>query len=366
MLPEIREFNGGYLTLPALQFLYEHSAPGALHDSEERFPPPMCHEGTREVVVVRIADWYGYHAPGKPIMWVHAPVGYGKTAIAGTVSKKLEENEGLDFTPLGATFFFSRISPERNNPTRFIVTIAYQLAMSIPELAPHVEGAIKRNPMILRKALEVQLAKLIVEPFKAIDGLEDIPNRLVIIDGLDECIDSGQQSLVEKKYAEEREKVQIRVLDLIHILQSHRFPLSFLLLSRPEAWIKQHIESRSFTDSVEVVDLYAVGDHMNDVEKYVRAELARIAANIGDEEWPTEGIGRPMATSSTLPPLSGISKTRTTTYGSASMTSSTLQLAQTLTMRTLSLFPPSTSCTGRSYDLVLRAIARSWPRCSKA
>ncbi|KAJ2937068.1 hypothetical protein H1R20_g21, partial [Candolleomyces eurysporus] len=277
----------------ALQFLYEHSATGAMHDSEERFPPPMCHPGTREAVVVRITDWYGYQVgPGKPIMWVHAPAGYGKTAIAGTISKMLEEAVGLDFSPIGATFFFWRTSPERNSPTRFIITIAYQLAISIPELAPHVENAVKRNPMILRKALEVQLVKLIVEPFKAVGNLEDIPKRLVIIDGLDECINSEQESRVEKKYAEDQEKVQVRVLELIHTLQSHCLPLSFLILSRPEAWIKQHIESRSFKGVVEIVDLYEVGDHMGDLEKYVRAELSRIAANIGDEGWPGENTAQ--------------------------------------------------------------------------
>ncbi|KAJ2936814.1 hypothetical protein H1R20_g259, partial [Candolleomyces eurysporus] len=275
----------------ALQFLYEHSATGAMHDSEERFPPPMCHPGTREAVVIRITDWYGYQqGPGKPIMWVHAPAGYGKTAVAGTVSKMLEETVGLDFSPLGATFFFWRTSPERNSPARFIITIAYQLAMSIPELTPHVENAVKRNPMILRKALEVQLVKLIVEPFKAVGELEDIPKRLVIIDGLDECINSEQESRVEKKYAEDQEKVQVRVLELIHTLQSHRLPLSFLILSRPEAWIKQHIESRPFNGVVETVNLYEVGDRMGDVEKYVRAELSRIGANIGDKEWPGEFV----------------------------------------------------------------------------
>ncbi|KAJ2936835.1 hypothetical protein H1R20_g246, partial [Candolleomyces eurysporus] len=223
-------------------------------------------------------------------MWVHAPAGYGKTAIAGTISKILEETVGLDFCPLGATFFFWRASPERNSPTRFIITIAYQLAMSIPELKPHIQSAVNRNPMLLRKALEVQLVKLIVEPFKALGELEDIPNRLVIIDGLDECINSGHDSLVEKKYAEDQEKVQVRVLELIHALQSHHLPLSFLILSRPELWIKQHIESRSFTNLVEVVDLYAVGDHMKDAENYIRVELSRIAENIQDEEWPTEDI----------------------------------------------------------------------------
>ncbi|RXW14276.1 hypothetical protein EST38_g11575 [Candolleomyces aberdarensis] len=217
-------------------------------------------------------------------MWVHAPAGYGKTAIAGTISKMLEETVGLDFSPLEATFFFWRASFERNSPTRFIIAITYQLAMSIPELKPHIESAVNWNPMILRKAPEVQLVKLIVEPFKALGELENIPNRLVTIDGLDECIKSGHESPVEKKNAEDQRKFKSESLisftpsNLIYALQPHRLPLSFLILSRPEIWIKQHIVSRSFTNLVEVVDLYAVGDHMKDAE------------NIQDKRWPTEDI----------------------------------------------------------------------------
>jgi hypothetical protein len=283
-----------------LQFLFEHTATGAMHDSDERYPPPLCHPGTREVIIIRIKDWYGFLTrPNKPIMWIHAPAGYGKTAIAGTISKLLEEVEGLNFSPLGATFYFWRTSPERNSPTRFIITIAYQLAMSIPELAPHIDSALKRNPMILRKALEVQLMKLIVEPFKALGELDDMPNRLIIVDGLDECINSDQECRVERRYAEDQEKAQIRILELIHTLQSHHLPLSFLILSRPEAWIKQHIQSPPFECIVEEVDLYALGDHLYDTETYIRAELSRIAARVKADgtvgqgegaEWPGEDV----------------------------------------------------------------------------
>ncbi|KAJ2918734.1 hypothetical protein MD484_g1650, partial [Candolleomyces efflorescens] len=233
-------------------------------------------------------------------MWVHAPAGYGKTAVAGTISKMLEETEGLDFSPLGATFHFWRTSPERNSPARFIITIAYQLAMSIPELAPYIEIAVKRNPMILRKALETQVMKLIVEPFKALDELEDMPNRLIIVDGLDECINSVHESRTEKQYAEDQEIAQLRILDLIKTLQSHRLPLSFLILSRPEVWIKQHFQSSSFGSVVEVLDLYALGDHARDTEVYIRAELSRISSRIkgdrtpgpDDDDWPGEEVIR--------------------------------------------------------------------------
>ncbi|RXW21873.1 hypothetical protein EST38_g3977 [Candolleomyces aberdarensis] len=267
-----------------------------MHDSEERYPPPLCHEGTREAVICRIEGWYGLEIPPeKKIMWVHAPAGHGKTAVAGTVSKKMESRTDLDFNPVGATFFFWRTSEERNSPARFIITLAYQFTMSIPELAPHIEAAVKQNPMVLNKALEVQLMKLIVEPFKSLGDLDNMPHRLVIIDGLDECINSDQQSRVEKQYAEDQERVQVRVLELIRVIHSHNLPLCFLILSRPEPWIKQHIESRSFQHITETLDLYEVGDLWGDVEKFVRDELARIGETLdpqlgNDEEWPGEDI----------------------------------------------------------------------------
>ncbi|KAJ2915782.1 hypothetical protein MD484_g4654, partial [Candolleomyces efflorescens] len=255
-----------------------------MHDSDERFPPPRCHAGTREAVIYRVFDWYGYQQrPGKPIMWIYAPAGYGKTAIAGTMSEKLEEKAAeLRFSLIGATFFFWRTSEERNSPARFIITLTYQLFISIPDLVPHIERAVKRDPMIFSKALEVQLMKLIIGPFRALGDTSHMPTRLIIVDGLDECINSDQESRVQKRYAEDQETVQRRVLDLIHTLASQSFPLSFLILSRPEPWIKQHVESAKFKDLVEPIDLYEVGDNMDDVEKFVREELTRIG--VDDED----------------------------------------------------------------------------------
>ncbi|KAJ2912459.1 hypothetical protein MD484_g7961, partial [Candolleomyces efflorescens] len=247
-------FNTYVSGTDVLQFLYEHAATGAIHDSDERYPPPICPPGTREAVILRIKGWFSLLSrPAKPIMWIHGPAGYGKTAIAGTISKWLAEEEKLGFNPLGATFYFWRSSPERNSPARFVITIAYQLALSIPELVPHIDTALKQNPMILRKALEVQLMKLIVEPFKALGELDDMPNRLVVVDALDQCTSTATRECSNAEEAQQ--KAQIRILDLIQTLQSHRLPLSFLILSRPEAWLKQHIESSKFEPTVQVLDL---------------------------------------------------------------------------------------------------------------
>ncbi|KAJ2911690.1 hypothetical protein MD484_g8726, partial [Candolleomyces efflorescens] len=280
-------------TVDGLQFLYQHAAMGAMHESDERFPPPLCCPGTREVVIGRVIGWYlACNGWKKEIMWIHAPAGYGKTAIAGTVKQRLEAMELGFESPVGATFYFWRTSAERNSPARFIITLACQLAQSIPEIRPSLEAAIKSRPTTVKMALEIQLVELIVKPFQSLSNFAALPNRLVVVDGIDECIESDRESRAERKYAEDQEYVQIRVLNLIHRLQSFHLPLSFLLLSRPEAWIKRHLEATPLCQEVEALDLYQVGDHLNDVKKFVRAELARISASFGfgevDVEWEGE------------------------------------------------------------------------------
>ncbi|KAJ2912959.1 hypothetical protein MD484_g7464, partial [Candolleomyces efflorescens] len=287
-------FNNNISVCDALQYLHQHCATGAMHNSDERFPPPSCHPGTRQVALDLIIGWYSQKKrPKKPFMWVHAPAGYGKTTVAQTISNQLEGQTNGNFTPLGATIFFWRTSSNRNNPSHFVATLAYQFAMSIPELRPFIENAIKHDPMVVDKSLEVQLDRLIVQPFSSLQ-IDAMPNRLVVIDGLDECINSVAESRIEKKYAEDREHVQMRVLDLLNTLQSHRVPLSFLILSRSEPWIRRHFESEPFQDLVEVVDLYKVENHLNDVERYCRAEFSRIAKTLdyepgeATEKWPSE------------------------------------------------------------------------------
>ncbi|KAJ2916107.1 hypothetical protein MD484_g4300, partial [Candolleomyces efflorescens] len=276
-----------------LKFLYQHAAMGAVHESDERYPPPLCHPETRVVIVGRVIGWYLNKDGRKKILWVHAPLGYGKTAVAGTVKETLDKMDLGFNNPVGATFFFWRTSPKRSSPAHFVTTLAYQLAQCIPELRPFVNDVIKSKPGIVELTLEIQLVELIVEPFKLAGALASLPNRLIIVDGIDECIDSGQVTNgVEKKYAEDQERAQIRVLDLIHRLHSYNLPLSFLILSRPEAWIKQHLQSPRLRNEVEALNLHELEDHMKDAKTFARAELSRISASFGlegvDDEWEDE------------------------------------------------------------------------------
>ncbi|KAJ7899378.1 hypothetical protein B0H13DRAFT_1466205, partial [Mycena leptocephala] len=68
-----------------------------------------------------------------PIVWLHGPAGAGKSAIAQSLCQKLEE-EGR----LGASFFFKRGHQSRGHAKRFIATIAYQLALHLPDFNHHI------------------------------------------------------------------------------------------------------------------------------------------------------------------------------------------------------------------------------------
>ncbi|KAJ2927307.1 hypothetical protein H1R20_g9786, partial [Candolleomyces eurysporus] len=272
-------FNTYISDVDVLQYLQQYAATGAMHDSDERYPLPLCHPGTRKAVIDRIKAWYGYKEPPEgSIMVVHAPVGYGKSAVAQFIADDLEQQEDIDLNPLAGSFFSSRASPERSNPAHFIATLAYQFATSIPELLPLIQDVVRRNPMILNKTLELQLEKLIIGPFRAVKSLDEMPNRLVIVDGLDECINLDRKA--QGQYAQDQELAQVRVLDLIHTLQSHRFPLSFLIFSRPEPWIKAHVESRPFNDNTHILDMYRTADNLKDVESLLRKELEQISERL--------------------------------------------------------------------------------------
>ncbi|KAJ3560650.1 hypothetical protein NP233_g10696 [Leucocoprinus birnbaumii] len=86
---------------------------------------------------------------------------------------------------LVATYFFS--NPHYDNPTKFVPTIAYQLAVHFPVYAEVLEHIIRRNPAVLTKALKVQFRELICGPLNELKSREvmmDMASKIVIVDGL--------------------------------------------------------------------------------------------------------------------------------------------------------------------------------------
>ncbi|TFK26629.1 hypothetical protein FA15DRAFT_667327 [Coprinopsis marcescibilis] len=200
----------------------------------------------------------------------------GKSAIAQTVAEKCEE---LDI--LAATFFFYRLDTQRNRAERLVASIALQLCESIPELVPHVEAIIRSTPTILTKSLPIQLKRLIIDPMRKIPSMDE--DRVVIIDGLDECVGA------EPKRVDPAQE-QLLVLKLIDILVSSDLPLCFLICCRPESWIKEGFESLPrLWRHVEVLDLCQHSDVNADIETYFRSEFGKIREQSKlPMPWPAE------------------------------------------------------------------------------
>ena len=152
------------------------------------------------------------------IMWLHGAAGAGKSAIAQTIAELCEE-----LKLLLASFFFFRADLLRSNSKQLVATIAYQIAVVIPGVRGLMESVIENDPLILSRSLMTQFTTLIVEPLEHLFeiSMEEQVNRpnLIIIDGLDECMDGTQAQILEMIYA---------------VGKRSKFPFLFLVASRPE------------------------------------------------------------------------------------------------------------------------------------
>ncbi|KAF8154702.1 hypothetical protein B0H34DRAFT_533992 [Crassisporium funariophilum] len=213
--------------------LHENIAPGALHDSGERFDPPKCHPNTRKAVIRSIMDWLQIEDEYF-FMWLHGPAGAGKSAIVQTIAE-LCQSLGL----LLASFFFSRNVDTRNNEKRLITTIAYQLALAIPNAREHIENVIENDPSVFERSLETQVESLVIQPLQlafqagALLPAQDRPRwpKLIIIDGLDECND---------------ENIQVCILRVLSdcLVRTHNLPpLRILIASRPEHHLRNSFDT---------------------------------------------------------------------------------------------------------------------------
>ncbi|TFK19590.1 hypothetical protein FA15DRAFT_697413 [Coprinopsis marcescibilis] len=80
--------------------------------------------------------------PSARIIWLSGPFGTGKSAIQQTIAERCDEAGTL-----AASFFFSHQSSERNNSRKFVPTVAWQVAKSVPDARRHIEAAAVLVPM---------------------------------------------------------------------------------------------------------------------------------------------------------------------------------------------------------------------------
>ena len=252
--------------------LYRNISANACHDSRERFPPPRCHPSTRKEILATIMDHvteipssskpllFGERPPSK-ILVLFGSKGTGKSAIAQTIAEQCKSNGTL-----GASFFFSRVSSERNTDKNLIATLGYQLCMMVPEIKRFIVKAVEDDPSTFQKDVDTQMERLIINPLiqATNEGFILRYPILIVIDGVDEC---------------EGVKEQCAFLRVIGSAMGRQdLPLYFFITSRPEAHILNLLNQDPAIRSISH-QLNLDQNHIQtkrDIEGYFRSEFERI------------------------------------------------------------------------------------------
>jgi hypothetical protein len=203
-------------------------------------------------------SWAKDTGDNEPVFWLSGMAGTGKSTIARTLCKKLEE-AGL----LGAIFFISRTEAEQRNPSNVVRTLVYHLAHTQPHLRPHICAALLANPLVVDEELESQLRRLIAEPYAQASQI-DRP-VVVVIDGFDEC---------QKDKDTGREGGQLLPL-LLKTFEDCQPWLNLLFVSRHEATIRDMLESiQPANFQLHQVDRSTV---RADISRYILHSLRKIS-----------------------------------------------------------------------------------------
>ena len=191
--------------------------------------------------------------------------GSGKSTVARTAARRF-----LDQKPLGASFFFSKGAGDLGHATKFVTTLAWQLANLSPVLRSHIVQAITEHGDIDQQGLRNQWKELIIQPFLKLGG--QCPGSILVIDALDECDHEESVKLILQLFVEATNVVGEK--------------LKIFVTSRPDIPIRL-----GFRDMPEIIhqDLRlhdvprSVVEH--DIGVYVKDELRGVKAAQG---WPDD------------------------------------------------------------------------------
>jgi hypothetical protein len=135
--------------------------------------------------------------------------GIGKSTIVYTVARDYFEQGRL-----AASFFFSRGGGDVGNASKFVATIAVQLAMYILPVQRHIRDVLTERSIITSQSLADQWRQLVLGPLLKLDGSDTYLSYIVVLDTLDECEGENDVQIILRLLAEARslKKVRLQVL----------------------------------------------------------------------------------------------------------------------------------------------------------
>ncbi|KAL9567780.1 hypothetical protein ACKAV7_008083 [Fusarium commune] len=157
---------------------------GAVWDSHAEEHNATCLENTRKDILRDINDWVADTTDqAKTVFWLNGMAGTGKSTISRTIARSLSETGRL-----GASFFFKRGETNRGSISKFVTTIARQLATNQSVIEPYIHEAVLQDPTITSKAIRIQFERLIVKPIaRCSNDFQKETPMAIVVDALDEC-----------------------------------------------------------------------------------------------------------------------------------------------------------------------------------
>ncbi|KAG8783335.1 hypothetical protein FRC12_019849 [Ceratobasidium sp. 428] len=230
-------------------------------------PDRACMPDTRVRTIDDILAWSRDFDSSQRLLWVYGFAGLGKSSIAASVCKRLEEHDLL-----AASFFCKRDDPAQRDARCVLNTIVYGLAMKCSAYKRAVAKVIQADSQICTAHMQRRYISLVEEPLKITNQSNVTKGLVVVIDALDETVNDEYRSAL-----------------LAHLRSTCSLIswLKIVVTSRPDSDIVDAFgQTSEFTSSRNIM----ADNAANDIHVFVRRRLAAIAKFRSQPEWPEDKV----------------------------------------------------------------------------
>jgi len=255
---------------------------GVEFDSPTRYPPTF-HPESRKSLRGRLTTWLEDSIDAvKGAFYVTGPACVGKTVLMQVISDYCNDRGCID-----ATIFLTHFNRLDDN-SRIIATISFQLSQRSQAFMKALAKILGNNSNIFEQSLSLQFQKLIEEPGEVfrphVFSSSKKPKSLVIIlDGLDQCIDPSSQieliRLIDAYIRKPKAKCPFR-----WIIAGRLVPRWLEIVSKPN---NQYVEMTIDDDEAkEDIKVHVLNSGFRDIRRRFPNSF-REDGN-GCEKWPTK------------------------------------------------------------------------------
>ncbi|QRV73267.1 hypothetical protein RhiJN_01281 [Ceratobasidium sp. AG-Ba] len=230
-------------------------------------PSRVCTTGTRVCLIEEIIDWSQDFNSERRLLWLYGFAGLGKSAVAASVCKLLDE-KGM----LAASFFCKRDHRDLRDAKCLLNTAIYGLAMRHKSYGQAVANAIQEDSQICTTHIQRRYISLVERPLKGIGNRKGSKRLVIVIDALDEITKD-----------EERSSLLICLQNMCQLVPW----LNIIVTSRPDEDIKDAFNPEVIPT---VCRNIALANADADIYTFVERRMDHIAKSNNRPKWPREKI----------------------------------------------------------------------------